>query len=97
MRLAKLFDLAGRRALVTGGNSGIGEAMAQALGMAGARVLLVPEEEGAARRSSTRRARLSGAESARKARASSTLGSMPMASSEVRRRNSASLHVSLGR
>jgi NAD(P)-dependent dehydrogenase (short-subunit alcohol dehydrogenase family) len=35
------FDLAGRRALVTGGNSGIGEAMAQALGAAGAKVLLV--------------------------------------------------------
>lgn len=35
------FDLAGRRALVTGGNSGIGEAMALALGRAGARVLLV--------------------------------------------------------
>lgn len=45
MRLAKLFDLAGRRALVTGGNSGIGEAMAQALGMAGARVLLVARRE----------------------------------------------------
>jgi len=35
------FDLAGRRALVTGGNAGIGEAMATALGRAGARVLLV--------------------------------------------------------
>lgn len=45
MRLAKMFDLAGRRALVTGGNSGIGEAMAQALGMAGARVLLVARRE----------------------------------------------------
>ena len=40
-RLARLFDLSGRRALVTGGNSGIGEAMARALGLAGARVLLV--------------------------------------------------------
>ncbi len=39
--IGKLFDLAGRRALVTGGNSGIGEAMARALGLAGARVLLV--------------------------------------------------------
>ena len=38
--LAPLFDLTGRRALVTGGNSGIGEAMARALGLAGARVLL---------------------------------------------------------
>jgi gluconate 5-dehydrogenase len=35
-----MFDLAGRRALVTGGNSGIGEAMALALGRAGAAVLL---------------------------------------------------------
>jgi len=35
------FDLSGRRAMVTGGNSGIGAAMAQALGMAGARVVLV--------------------------------------------------------
>jgi NAD(P)-dependent dehydrogenase (short-subunit alcohol dehydrogenase family) len=39
--LARLFDLSGRRALVTGGNSGIGEAMAHALGLAGAQVLLV--------------------------------------------------------
>jgi gluconate 5-dehydrogenase len=39
--LASLFDLSGRRALVTGGNSGIGAAMARALGLAGARVLLV--------------------------------------------------------
>ena len=45
MRPAKLFDLAGRRALVTGGNSGIGEAMARALGLAGARVLLVARRE----------------------------------------------------
>ncbi len=40
MSLAHLFDLAGRRALVTGGSSGIGLAMAQALGGAGARLLL---------------------------------------------------------
>ncbi len=39
--LRGLFDLTGRRAVVTGGNSGIGEAMARALGLAGARVLLV--------------------------------------------------------
>lgn len=39
--LAKLFDLGGRTALVTGGNSGIGEAMAHALGLAGARLVLV--------------------------------------------------------
>jgi gluconate 5-dehydrogenase len=35
-----LFDLSGRRALVTGGNAGIGEAMARALGLAGARLFL---------------------------------------------------------
>lgn len=39
-RLAHLFSLAGRTALVTGGNSGIGLAMAHALGLAGARVLI---------------------------------------------------------
>ncbi|MES2989992.1 MAG: SDR family oxidoreductase [Pseudomonadota bacterium] len=45
MTLAASFDLRGRRALVTGGNSGIGEAMATALGLAGARVLLVARRE----------------------------------------------------
>ena len=40
-----MFDLAGRRALVTGGNSGIGEAMALALGRAGAQVLLMARRE----------------------------------------------------
>lgn len=45
MNLGALFDLRGRRALVTGGNSGIGEAMARALGAAGARVLLVARRE----------------------------------------------------
>jgi NAD(P)-dependent dehydrogenase (short-subunit alcohol dehydrogenase family) len=45
MRLAHLFDLTGRRAMVTGGNSGIGEAMGHALGLAGARVLLVARRE----------------------------------------------------
>lgn len=45
MRIADLFDLSGRRALVTGGNSGIGEAMARALGLAGARVLLVARRD----------------------------------------------------
>lgn len=43
--VVSLFDLAGRRALVTGGNSGIGAAMARALGRAGARVLLVARRE----------------------------------------------------
>jgi gluconate 5-dehydrogenase len=46
MKLARLFDLTGRRALVTGGNSGIGLAMARALGLAGAQVLLVARREG---------------------------------------------------
>jgi gluconate 5-dehydrogenase len=39
-RLAPLFDLTGRTAVVTGGNSGIGLAMARALGMAGASIVL---------------------------------------------------------
>jgi NAD(P)-dependent dehydrogenase (short-subunit alcohol dehydrogenase family) len=54
MKLQQLFDLSGRRALVTGGNSGIGEAMARALGLAGAKVLLMarrqPELDAAAAR-----------------------------------------------
>lgn len=45
MNVSALFDLHGRRALVTGGSSGIGEAMAQALGAAGARVLLLSRRE----------------------------------------------------
>jgi gluconate 5-dehydrogenase len=39
-RLAPLFDLTGRVALVTGGNSGIGFALARALGLGGAKVVL---------------------------------------------------------
>lgn len=39
-RLASLFDLSGRTALITGGNSGIGLAMARALGLAGAQIVL---------------------------------------------------------
>jgi NAD(P)-dependent dehydrogenase (short-subunit alcohol dehydrogenase family) len=40
-QLTQLFDLTGRTALVTGGNSGIDIAMARALGLAGAKVALV--------------------------------------------------------
>jgi gluconate 5-dehydrogenase len=43
--LASLFSLAGRRAVVTGGNSGLGEAIARALGRAGARVWIVARRE----------------------------------------------------
>ena len=39
------FSLAGRRAVVTGGNAGIGEAMALALGLAGASLLLVARRQ----------------------------------------------------
>jgi gluconate 5-dehydrogenase len=45
-RLASLFSLQGRVALVTGGNSGIGLAMARALGLAGARPILCARREG---------------------------------------------------
>jgi NAD(P)-dependent dehydrogenase (short-subunit alcohol dehydrogenase family) len=46
MRAASLFDLTGRTALITGGNSGIGLAIARALGLAGASVLLVARRAG---------------------------------------------------
>jgi NAD(P)-dependent dehydrogenase (short-subunit alcohol dehydrogenase family) len=46
-KLAAMFSLNGRRALVTGGNAGIGETMARALGLAGASVLLVARREAA--------------------------------------------------
>jgi gluconate 5-dehydrogenase len=46
MRAASLFNLAGRTALITGGNSGIGLAIARALGLAGASVLLVARRAG---------------------------------------------------
>lgn len=44
-RLRSLFDLTGSSALITGGNSGIGLQMAHALGLAGARVILVARRE----------------------------------------------------
>jgi NAD(P)-dependent dehydrogenase (short-subunit alcohol dehydrogenase family) len=40
MNLQALFSLKGRTAFVTGGNSGIGQAMATALGLAGAKLVL---------------------------------------------------------
>ena len=52
MRLAHLFDLSGKTALVTGGNSGIGEAMATALGLAGARIILMARRLDALKQSS---------------------------------------------
>ncbi len=42
--LGELFSLSGRVAVVTGGSSGIGEAMASALALAGARVVLVARD-----------------------------------------------------
>ncbi len=45
--LDETFSLAGRRAVVTGGNAGVGEAMALALGRAGASLLLVARRESA--------------------------------------------------
>jgi NAD(P)-dependent dehydrogenase (short-subunit alcohol dehydrogenase family) len=41
MSIASLFNLQGRTALITGGNSGIGEAMAGALAQAGAKLVLM--------------------------------------------------------
>ena len=45
MQPATLFSLKGKTALVTGGSSGIGYAIASALGFAGARILLVARRE----------------------------------------------------
>ncbi len=46
-RLAHLFDLTGRTALVTGGNAGIGLALARALGLAGAGIVLAARRQAA--------------------------------------------------
>jgi len=43
--VTQLFNLNGLKALVTGGNSGIGKAMAYALGLSGAQLLLVARRE----------------------------------------------------
>lgn len=63
MNIQKLFDLAGRTALVTGGNSGLGEAIARALGLAGARVVLAARRE-AELRSAAERMRADGIDAA---------------------------------
>jgi len=47
MNSIALFELHGRTALVTGGGSGIGAAMAQALGAAGARIILMARRQSA--------------------------------------------------
>ena len=52
--IASLVDLSNRTALVTGGSSGLGEAMAKALGLAGARVTLMARREDALRASAER-------------------------------------------
>ncbi len=54
MNIHKLFDLTGRTAFVSGGNSGIGEAMATALGLAGAQVILAARREDALRAAAER-------------------------------------------
>jgi len=46
MQPSALFDLTGKSALVTGGGSGIGAAMADALAQAGATVIIAARREG---------------------------------------------------
>ena len=58
MTLSALFSLEGRAALVTGGNSGIGEAMAEAIGLAGAKVVLMARRESALAQTAVRLASL---------------------------------------
>ena len=52
--VTSLFDLGGRCALVTGGSSGLGEAMAQAIGLAGARIVLMSRRADALAASASR-------------------------------------------
>ena len=54
MNIPQLFDLSGRTAFVSGGNSGIGEAIATALGLAGAQLILVARREDALAESADR-------------------------------------------
>lgn len=54
MNIPQLFDLRGRTAFVSGGNSGIGEAIATALGLAGAQLILVARREDALAESADR-------------------------------------------
>jgi NAD(P)-dependent dehydrogenase (short-subunit alcohol dehydrogenase family) len=53
-QLSSLFSLQNRTVLVTGGNSGIGEAMAMALGLAGAKVLLMARRSDALERAAAK-------------------------------------------
>ena len=45
MSMAKLFDLTGKVALVTGGNGGLGLAMAKGLAQAGAGIVVAARDE----------------------------------------------------
>ena len=45
MIINKLFDLTGKTALITGGSSGLGEAIATALGLSGAKIAIAARRE----------------------------------------------------